>query len=118
MEVITERKIKPIVIKIPEGYEYFNYDYIIRFEAQGNCTLVFSTRSEKPSKSLCNLLTIEKKYPHNSFLRCHKSHIINLAHVRKICIKIHKIIMEGEVAVPVSEKCLRDLKEMSNHSTF
>jgi DNA-binding LytR/AlgR family response regulator len=114
MELIIEKKIKPIIIKIPEGFEYFDYEEIIQFEAQGNCSLVYSTRSQKPTKSICNLVSIEKRYPYNSFLRCHKSHIINLLHVKKIHIKTHQVFMEGNIIVPISQQCLKCFKKLSN----
>lgn len=113
MEPIIRKKIKPIILKIPEGFEYFDFDEIIKFEAQGNCSLVYSTRNQKPTKSICSLLSLEKRYPHNNFLRCHKSHIINLLHVRKIYIKKQEVVMEGNIIVPVSETFLKSIKKLS-----
>jgi DNA-binding LytR/AlgR family response regulator len=112
-EGISNKIIKPIVFKTSTGFIYFDYADIIMCSAEGNCTIVFNLESDIPLRVLHNISSIEKKYSNDKFLRCHKSHIINLMHVEKLIIKTHQIQLKRNYIVPLSYRCWRMIRQMS-----
>ena len=110
---MNDKALKPIVLKTPLGFDYFDYDEIIMFEAEGNCSLVHSLERDTPVRILYNLSYIEKNYCNEKLIRCHKSYIINLIHVEKLVIKTRQVHMKKNLIVPLSERCLRKIKQMS-----
>lgn len=113
MQAITDNALKPIVLRTPLGYEYFDYNEIIMLSADGNCTLVYAIERDSPIRVLYNLSIIEKKYCNKTLYRCHKSHIINLMHVEKLILKDHQLQMKRKLVAPLSERCLKLIREMS-----
>ncbi|MDP4207394.1 MAG: LytTR family DNA-binding domain-containing protein [Bacteroidota bacterium] len=95
--------LKPLVIKTCGGYEYFDYKEVIRFQAEGNNTLVYIINRDSPLRVLYNLSDIEQKHVHPVFFRCHRSHIVNLQHLVKFNDKSRQLVLAGEHIVPVSE---------------
>lgn len=71
-----------IILNVREGYIFTDINDIIRCEADGNYTLVFLKNGEK--QLACKTL---KEFEHllvqNNFWRIHKSHLINLKHLKK-----------------------------------
>lgn len=113
-----EGKIKEIVIKTPEGFEYYDYDDIIRFEANLNRTIIHLATSTKPTTALCNLATIEKRLDYNNYLRCHKSHIINLQYVSKYVTSERILFMDDKSKVPVSHNRHKVITKLSTNGTL
>jgi len=107
------KRVNQIAFRTSEGFEYFKYDEIIRFEADGNYTLVHHIYPNSPSKAMCNLARIVKCCKYDRFYRCHKSHIINLKHVRKLHNADHKLLMKDGALIPISEKNLKEIRSMS-----
>jgi len=107
-------KISSVILKTSTGFEYYNYDDIIRFEADRNYTIVHTSVNTRPSRAMCNLAEIQRCFPYERYYRCHKSHIINLNYVRKLYTVDHKLLMEDNSQVPVSDICLKEIKKMSN----
>lgn len=83
-EMNNKESLKPIVLKTPDGFVYFEYDEIIMCSADGNCTNIFTLVSEIPERVLHKISFIERKYCNEKFLRCHKSHIINSKYIEKL----------------------------------
>lgn len=80
----------------------------------GNCTRLFTLESEISVKVLHNIAFIERKYCDDKFIRCHKSHIINLMHLEKLLTKTHQVQLKRNFIVPLqiiagekSGKCLK-----------
>ncbi|MEI6050606.1 MAG: LytTR family DNA-binding domain-containing protein [Bacteroidota bacterium] len=113
MEEMTNNSIKHIVLKTATGFAYFDYNDIIICSADGNCSNIFSTENVEPIKILHNLSFIERKYCNDLFIRCHKSHIINLIHLEKLIIKSHHVQLKRNFVVPLSENCWKKIREMS-----
>lgn len=116
LKEMGDKSLKPIVFKTAKGFVYFNYAEIIVCSAEGNNSLVFTTNSNTPLKILHNISFIERKYCTDKFLRCHKSHIINLVHIKKLITKNHHIELNGSFIVPLSEECWRKIKNMSENN--
>jgi DNA-binding LytR/AlgR family response regulator len=112
-EEMSNNALKPIVFKTPKGFVYFDYSDIIMCSADGNCTIVFNLESNTPLRVLHNILFIERKYCNDTFLRCHKSHIINLMHIEKLITKTHQVQLKKNFVVPLSYRYWRRIRQMS-----
>lgn len=97
----SKNTMKPLVIKTNKGDTFFNYQDIIRFEADGCHTLIYHTNGETLTSQL-NITNLEKELPENIFFRSHRSHIINMAFVSNFNNKTAKLTVAGE-EVPISE---------------
>lgn len=113
MEEMPGNALKPIVLKTPIGFDYFDYHEIIMIKAKGNCYLVFTVDRDSPVRVLHNLGFIEKKYCNKTLYRCHKSFVINLNYVEKIVIKNRLVYLKKNLIVPLSEHSLRIIRQMS-----
>ena len=112
MEETTGYSIKPIILKTPLGFDFFNYDEIIMFEAEGNCSLIFTFERDSPVRTLYNLCFIEKNYCNKLLFRCHKSYIINLMYIEKLVIKTRQVYLKKKLTASLSERCLRKIRQM------
>jgi DNA-binding LytR/AlgR family response regulator len=112
-EEIPDNTIKPIVFKTPTGFVYYDYADTIMCSADGNCTNVFTLESDTPVRVLHINSFIERKYSNDKFLRCHKSHIINLMHVEKLITKTHQVQLKNNFIVPLSYRCWRWIRKMT-----
>ncbi len=63
-----------------KGYEFYNYDEIIRCEADSNYTKVF-TNSGKSIVISKTLKSIEEMLDSSTFIRVHQSHLVNINHL-------------------------------------
>lgn len=107
--------LKPIVVKTPLGFDYFDYEEIVMIEAIGNCSKIHALNRACPVRVLHNLAFFEKKHCETKFYRCHKSFIINLIHVETMILKKHEIHLRMNLTVPLSESCLRYIKQQSSN---
>ena len=73
---------KAIALPTFEGHIFINPDEIIRFEADGNYTLVFTTDKNKLMVSK-TLKDFEDFINPGDFVRVHHSHIVNLKYVKR-----------------------------------
>jgi len=105
--------IKPIILKSSIGFVYFDYSEIIMCSAEGNCTLIFSVVNKEPLRVLHNISFIERKYCNEKFIRCHKSHIINMMHLEKLITKKHQVELKHNFIVPLSEHSWRKIRDIS-----
>ncbi len=105
--------LKPIVLKTPGGFTYFNYDEIVMCCAEGNCSIVYTTQKESSLRVLHKIAFIERNYCNNNFIRCHKSFIINLMYLEKLIIKKHQAYLKGGLVVSLSSDYWKILKTRS-----
>jgi two-component system, LytTR family, response regulator len=107
-------------ISIPsqEGPEYIKIQDIVRVEADGSYTLIF-TIDGKSRMVTRNLKSIQDSLDIGNFYRTHKSHIINLEHIVKYSpLKDGGIIkMIDGSEIPVSRNVKSDLSEILNKFT-
>lgn len=100
---------KQIAIYNSGGYDFVDFDDIIRLEASSNYTYI-TTKTKKylASKSL---IEFRKKLPPDLFLSPHRSHVINKNHVKRFQFDhgVH-LIMSNEDEVVVSKGRLSEIK--------
>lgn len=116
METNKSKILKPVVLKTSVGFVYFDYAEIILCSADGNCTYIFTIEDDAPLKVMHNLSFIEKRYCNTKFIRCHKSHIINLYHIEKLITKCHQVQLKKNFIVPLSHSCWKKIKEISENN--
>lgn len=107
--------LKPIVVKTPLGFDYFNYDEIVLIEALGNCSKIHALNRTNPVRVLHNLAFFERKYCEAKFYRCHKSFIINLIHIEALLLKSHEVQLRMDLTVPLSERSLKYIRQQSSN---
>lgn len=110
----SRTQISDISLKTADGFEYFKYNEIIHFEADGNYTKVFTTCKSNPTVAMYNLSKIEVSFPNANYYRCHKSHLINFFHLKKFYTKTRRFLMVDGTVIPVSENCLKELRKLSD----
>jgi DNA-binding LytR/AlgR family response regulator len=113
MEETADKTLKPIIFKTSVGFVYYDYIDIIMCSSDGNCTNVFSIGSDMPVRILHKISFVQRKYCNDKFLRCHKSHIINLMHLEKLLTKTHQAHLKRNFIVPLSNSCWRKIRQMS-----
>jgi len=70
-----------IILPVTHGFKVMNVDEIIRLEAEDCYTHVFTTKEKKITISR-TLKEFEDKVSKDYFFRVHKSHLINLSHIK------------------------------------
>ncbi|MCB0628728.1 MAG: LytTR family transcriptional regulator, partial [Lewinella sp.] len=103
------------IIGIPtmEGFEFLPVQEIIRCEALQKCTRVF-TEARKEVFSSYNLGEFRKQLTAWGFFSPHKSHLINLRHVRKYHREGSIIMVDGSY-VPVAKRKKGEFLNQVNH---
>ena len=71
-----------LALPTSNGSEYINIKEIIRIEADGSYSKVFTTDKKMRLVSK-NLKSLEDSLEGESFFRTHKSHLINIEHIKK-----------------------------------
>lgn len=115
MATLLLKYLKPIVLKTPMGFDYFDYKEIILIEANGNCSNIHVINRDGHIRVLLNLAFIESKYCNGSLYRCHKSYIINIVHIEKLLLKAHEIHLRNNLIVPLSRNCLSYIRQQSKN---
>lgn len=82
-ENLNSFKLQKIALQTGEGLIFLKLEDIIYLKADGSYTHFFLTNHEKITVSK-RLLEYEKLLDIGSFMRIHRSHIINLEHIKKI----------------------------------
>jgi two-component system LytT family response regulator len=73
--------------------------------------------NDKPVMSHISLKSIEEQLPSSSFLRVHRSFIVNSARIKTI--ERNKIVFENNVYIPVSDQYKANFQKfLSSHSLF
>lgn len=105
--------LKPIVLKTNQDFVYFDYDEIIMLEANGNCSIVYTIGRDDAVKIIDSFSSFEKKYCNEKLCRCHKSYIINLAHLEKLITRKRQAQMKKGFVAKLSSSWLEKIKQMS-----
>ena len=102
MSGIYQNDQKKIAIPTLEGFDFIHIDQLIRVEADRSYAKLYLVGGEKIVVSR-SLRDFENVLPEHCFFRPHKSHLININHIRKY-IKANggKIEMEDGFYVDVS----------------
>ena len=98
-----------------EGFSIISLNDIIRLEADGSYTTIFLANKEKIV--ICkNISMFEEMIDSLSFIRIHKSYVINLAYMKKF-VKVNGggyVIMSDNSNLDVSVRKKKDLIERLN----
>lgn len=73
---------RKLALSTLEGISFIDLDEIIRLNSSGNYTYVHLSNGERPIASK-TLKEFEELLVHQGFYRVHKSHLVNLQHVKK-----------------------------------
>lgn len=103
--------IAKVIIPVSYGFKVMKADEIIRLEADDCYTHIFTTREKKITISR-TLKEFEAKVSSNCFFRVHKSHLVNLNHIKDYT-KLDGgfITMTDEVTIQVSRRKREEFAE-------
>jgi len=100
-----------VIIPISHGFKVMNADEIIRLEAEDCYTHIFTTGEKKITVSR-TLKEFEDKVSGNHFFRVHKSHIINLNHIKDFTkLDGGYITMSDGIKIQVSRRKISEFTE-------
>lgn len=102
MTASTNNPEKKYGIKTNTGFEVVTEKEMIRIEAQKANTLVFLTGDAKPLKSNECISTYSKLLP-AGFVTCHRSHIVNVLHIKKLDKECRTAYLSNNHTVKISE---------------
>ncbi len=113
-EAVSSSSTGKLIYRTSSGFEIIDLSDIIYIEAQGNYS-VFSTKSGKTETITVQLGKIEEQLPAHLFIRCSRSHIINVTHVKKINTVRQECLLMGngsEYTCKISKDKVRMVLEM------
>lgn len=101
-----------LTVATTEGIFYIDHDDIIRCEADGNYTHFYLKEEGHilTSRSLGHYSTI---LPEDRFIRCHKSHLVNIDQIASISDK--KIQLKDGTDVEISRRRMASVKSALSH---
>lgn len=102
-----------LTVKITDRWVPIHFSQIIFMEAQNRKTYV--TSKNKQGTHRFNLTELEVVLPKNTFIRCHRSYIINLNQIKEIQPDSHSsfiLIMSDESRVPVSQTYSKKIRKI------
>lgn len=113
--VRPENKLKKVGIPDGDGLIFINLSDIIRCESDGNYTFFILTNGKKIIASR-TLGEYEQMFTEDNFFRVHRSHLINLQHVKKyIKGEGGYVIMTDDSQVEVSRRNKNEFLEKLSH---
>ena len=95
---------KPL-IELPTiiGKEYLNPEDIITIKANDKSISV-STENQDEKEVKLPFGRAEKLFDHPWFVKCHRSHIINIKKIKEYICKQNKIKLTNNILVPLSDR--------------
>lgn len=113
--VRPENKLKKVGIPDGDGLIFINLSDIVRCESDGNYTFFILTNGKKIIASR-TLGEYEQMFTEDNFFRVHRSHLINLQHVKKyIKGEGGYVIMTDDSQVEVSRRNKNEFLEKLSH---
>lgn len=106
METLLKQQKKEhqkLAVPTEYGYQFINYEHIIRLEAQNVYTWIFLQGGRKILSSY-NLGEFRKLLRESDFTQVHKSHIVSRAHIMKFNTRESMLEMSDQSNVPVSRR--------------
>ncbi len=100
---IKSPRFQRIKISTVKGFEFVVIDNIIRLEAEGSYTKMYLKDQEKILVSK-PIKKMEEELSGTGFFKSHRSHVINLNHIRSYNSKKSTITMTDESIVPLSRR--------------
>ncbi|HMS35459.1 MAG TPA: response regulator [Ignavibacteria bacterium] len=111
-----------VIIPVTHGFKVMNANEIIRFEAEDCYTHIYSSDQKKITVSK-TLKEFEDKVSGNNFFRVHRSHFINLNHIRDFTkLDGGYITMSDGIKIQVSRRkspeLIKKCKEINETGSF
>lgn len=103
----TPVALPPLEIRTTGGIQFINTGDIIRCEAERNYTTIFLTNGKKITLAK-TLREFEESLPSPTFLRVHKTHLVNLSYAEKIAAGNWLILTDGS-KISVARRRKEDL---------
>jgi len=104
---------KLIGIPTIEGIDFLHIHEIVRCEGLQKCTCIVSTRRQNLVSSY-NIGEFRKLLEEYGFFPCHKSHLINLMHVRKFT-REGFVFLSDNAAVPLARRKRLEFLQLLRH---
>lgn len=103
-------KTKNNLVVFSAGKRYaLRYTEIRYLEARSHCVYISTTLSQSPLKISAQLSDIISGLPREMFILCHRSYVVNIAHVRAIS-RTDCLLLNNE-RLPLSRTCARDVNQ-------
>ena len=93
-----------LTVKTANSWLPVHFEDIIFLEARNRKTHVHSNGRNSTHRS--NLTELEASLPYDTFIRCHRSYIVNINHIEEIHPDSHStflLVMKGKSRIPVSQ---------------
>lgn len=103
------------LIGIPtlDGIEFLHFHEIVRCEGLQKCTRIVSTRKSNMI-SAYNIGEFRKMLDEHGFFSCHKSHLINLMHVKKLS-REGFIFLVDNIGIPLARRKRLEFLHLLKH---
>lgn len=105
-----KQNFKPLILKTALGILLLDYEEIIHIEADRNVCNLSYIETNKSVRLLISMNRLIRLLPEELFLKCHRSHIVNVQHINSILIKTQEIVLCNGEIVPISLDCLRSIR--------
>ncbi len=97
-----------ITIHTKNGYEKFTVSKIVYCEGTRKKTKIVMLDGNS-AEHYVSLVDIEDQLPEQTFLKCHKSFVVNMNYITRYDRK--SIFMENEIVVPISKTYIKTVRE-------
>ena len=77
-----------------------HYHEILYVEARSHCIYISTTTTSAPLKINATLSDIVSSLPPELFIPCHRSYIVNVAHIRLVTRT--ECLLSGNISIPIS----------------
>jgi two-component system LytT family response regulator len=109
--LIKEQGGQRLAVDHAKGFKLFDPHSIVHLEADGNCTLLHFTDSSRYLDTR-TLKVYEDMLDPIQFVRVHRSHLINVAHLREYLREDgHWAVMKNGARVPIARERVNDFLE-------
>lgn len=103
-------KNKDNLVVFSAGKRYaLRYTEIRYLEARSHCVYISTTLSQSPLKISARLSDIISSLPREMFILCHRSYVVNIAHIRAIS-RTDCLLLNDE-RIPLSRTYVRDVNQ-------
>lgn len=103
-----------LTVRTTDRWIPIHFDNVIFLEAQNRKTYITSMNSPQGTYRY-NLTELEMTLPEESFIRCHRSFIVNIHHIKEIQPDIHStfiLVMSDGSRVPVSQSFTKEVRSI------
>ena len=101
-----------IILEYKTQTYIFTYKAIIMIEAQGHYIKIFTTDKNSPVIIRDNIQNISQRLPHEVFVPCHRSYIVNLAYVSSFYRKM--VHLTNGLEAPIAPKQIHNFQQKFN----